>query len=300
MTKSLAISTLQKNSSAAARLLDYFQLSKPGILFAVLISTFTGFSLGSSNGLDLAKLIHTLLGTAMVASGAGALNMLLEHKEDSLMERTKNRPLPSGRISLEEAFFLGVFSSSFGIVHLAAMVNLLEAFFAASSLTLYLVFYTPLKKSGFFGAIVGAVSGAIPPMIGWSASHGAPEVQSWSLFAIVFFWQFPHILSLFWLYKEDFEKADFKMALFKDKTGSTLAKTALIFSFILICASFIPYLLGLAGTLYFISSMVLGFSMIACSIYFLKNLQPFSAKIFFFNSIFYLPLLFLILVLNSN
>src|SRR3990167_3400645 len=290
MTKSLAISTLQKNSSAAARLLDYFQLSKPGILFAVLISTFTGFSLGSSNGLDLAKLIHTLLGTAMVASGAGALNMLLEHKEDSLMERTKNRPLPSGRISLEEAFFLGVFSSSFGIVHLAAMVNLLAAFFAASSLTLYLVFYTPLKKSGFFGAIVGAVSGAIPPMIGWSASHGAPEVQSWSLFAIVFFW----------LYKEDFEKADFKMALFKDKTGSTLAKTALIFSFILICASFIPYLLGLAGTLYFISSMVLGFSMIACSIYFLKNLQPFSAKIFFFNSIFYLPLLFLILVLNSN
>lgn len=290
----------QKNFITAARLLDYFQLSKPGILFAVLISTFTGFSLGSSNLLDLNKLIHTLLGTALVASGAGALNMLLEYKEDGIMDRTKNRPIPSGRISHEEAFFLGILSSSFGIAHLAAMVNLLSAFFAATSLTLYLVFYTPLKKSNFFGAIVGAVSGALPPMIGWSAAGNAPSLAGWSLFGIVFFWQFPHILSLFWLYKEDFEKANFKMARCKDKTGSTLAKTALFFSLILICASFIPYILGLAGTGYLISSMVLGFCMMGSSLYFLKKLTPSSAKILFFNSILYLPLLFLILVLNSN
>lgn len=296
-------------SSFIARLPDYLALTKPGITVVVLMTTLTGFMLASPVSfvpgpgsflpyfsLNWTVLLHTILGTALISAGAGALNMLLEVESDALMRRTKNRPLPSGRLYPEEAFFLGLLSAAIGIVHIAAMVNLSASFIAAVSLMLYLVFYTPMKKSTAFCIIIGAVSGALPPLIGWIAAKGSLTFEGWSLFLILFVWQFPHLLALGWSYRDDYVRANFKMIITSDFGGRVTGWFALISCLILLPVSWVPFWFGLSGIVYLYGSTILGFFFAATSFYFLIHRSDVSAKFLFLTSVLYMPLLLILMI----
>ena len=288
--------------SISSRIKDYFALTKPGISMVVLMTTASGFLVAAKESvfqsINPSIFFHTLLGTALTAVGAGSLNMLLEQDSDALMERTKRRPLPSGRVYPEEAFIIGILSGSLGVVHLARMTNLLTSFLAALSLVLYLVFYTPLKKSSPFCTVVGAVSGALPPLIGWSAFKGTLTLEACSLFLILFVWQFPHLLSLAWLYKEDFKKANFKNWAQQDENGVWTARTASVLSIVLLISSLIPYQLKMAGAFYLFSSLILGLLLFSSTLIFLDRRNVPSARSLFLTTVFYIPLLLLAMVLK--
>ncbi|MBI3012669.1 MAG: protoheme IX farnesyltransferase, partial [Elusimicrobia bacterium] len=240
--------SLQRVSSPFSKIRAFWTLIKPGIVSVTLVTTASSFLLASKTlplRFDPWLLFHTLFGTALVAMGAGSLNMLSEKESDAIMERTKNRPIPAGRISCAESFLIGSLSAALGIVHLAAKVNLATSFLASLSLTLYLVFYTPLKKKTPYCLLVGAVSGALPPMIGWSGVEGFPSLAGWSLFLVLFFWQMPHLSALSWLYREDYEKVNFKMSWPEDSHGNTGAAIAFFFSLSLLPVSLLPYWAGI-------------------------------------------------------
>lgn len=294
-TAALRIKHLSK--AGAARLSDYLALTKPGISAVVMMTTLSGFLIacGKNHFLDWTLLWHTLLGVGLVSSGAGTLNMLLESETDQLMRRTQNRPLPAGRVSPQEAFLLGMICASLGIVHLAAMVNLAASFFASMSLVLYLMFYTPLKKMTPFCTVIGAMSGALPPMIGWSAVSGMSRPEGWILFLILFFWQFPHLAALAWMYRDDYRRAGIQMV---PDDGSASAKIALIFSLLLFPVTAVPFWLGLSGTWYLAGSIVLGISILFASFHFLGHRTFDSAKILFLTSVGYIPLLLTLMVLG--
>ena len=301
--KFLLLGRSDENKNKTLSLLsDYIALTKPGILTASLYTTLVGYLLASPVGAQITSndfwiLLHTLLGTALVAMGAGSLNMLIETEIDSRMDRTKNRPLPQNRVSPVGAFFLGALTSSLGIVHLCSAVNLAAGFLASLTLVLYLVFYTPLKEKSYFSLIVGAASGALPPLIGWAAKSGFPLGAGWSLFLILFLWQFPHFLSLSWIYRKDYKQANLKVVLQEDESGHQTARWALLTSLAVSTASILPYALGLGGIFYLLSALTLGIIFTGTSFFFLKKRTLSSAKILFFTSIAYLPLLFLLLVL---
>ena len=288
--------------SLISRIANYWALTKPGILTASLFTTLCGYLLAfpkeaTFSGKDLSTLLHTLFGTALVAIGAGALNMLLEIEIDSKMNRTKNRPLPQGRVSSGEAFFIGALSSSLGIVHLCSAVNLATGFLASLTLVLYLVFYTPLKEKTFFSLFVGAVSGALPPLIGWAAVAGFPSWAGWSLFLILFLWQFPHFLSLSWIYREDYKRANLKVIIESDETGIQTGRSAFIGALALTVASLFPLFWNLGGKFYILSSLSLNALLIFTSYQFLRTRTETKAKQLFFSSIAYIPILFVLLVL---
>ncbi len=278
---------------------DYFALTKPGVMSVILMTTFFGFFLAlSGEAVPWPVLLHTLFGTALVAAGAGTLNMLLEVEPDGLMNRTKSRPLPSGRIPLPQALFFGSLCAAFGIVHLSVSVRPLTGFLAFLSLALYLVFYTPLKMKSPVCTVVGAVAGALPPLIGWSAVHGALSFQAWSLFLILFLWQFPHLLALAWMFREDYALAGFKIVP-EDADGKRTAKIALAGSLLLFAASFLPAITKLSGGLYLAAALVVGRELLWASFQFLRNSKTSSARRLFLSTIFYAPALLAFMVVSQ-
>lgn len=283
-------------SPITLRIPEYIILAKPGIAGTVLLTTLTGFLLAAP-AVNWSVLVHTLFATALVAFGAGALNMLLESDTDARMSRTKNRPLPAGKILPQEAFFLGVLSASVGIVHLAAMVNLAACFIAAMSLFFYLALYTPLKKDSFFCTVIGSISGALPPFLGWSAAKGSLTLEAFPLFLILFIWQFPHLLALAWMYQEDYARVGFKMLPANDSSGRNTSKLVLISSLILLPSSGLPYWLGLTGIGYFLASIILSLWLLASSWSFFLYRDLVSARRLFLTSIAYIPSLFLSMII---
>ena len=275
------------------RLPDFWALGKPGIAGAVLLTTFFGFLIGSPPGAILWKtLFHTLLGTALSALGTSALNMLLEQNTDALMSRTQNRPIPAGRIMPIEAFLLGGFFTSLGIVHLSLSVGMLPGFLSALTVVFYLVFYTPAKTTSRFNSFIGSVAGALPPLIGFSAAAGTLTLASGSLFAILFLWQFPHLISLGWIYREDNEKAGIKILPAIKKF--TIASAGLLF-----LASLLPYFLGLSGPLYLIPASFLSGYYLYKSARFASSLNLASARGLFLASLVYAPLLLAFIVMGQ-
>lgn len=278
----------------------YFSLGKPGIAASVLITTFAGYMAGlpfrPQASFSLATLLHALFGTFCVSMGAGALNMLLESDGDALMDRTKRRPIPSETIPAHHAFFLGGAAASFGIAHLAGTINLRAAFAAAISLVLYLVFYTPLKRSSRAATVVGAAAGALPPLIGWSASGADFGWNTWSLFAIVFLWQFPHFLALFWLYRADFAKAGIKTLLPSDESGEATARAALKLTCLLAVVSIAPYFLGVGRTGYLAAAIIMNAYLIYNAVRFTRSAGQNGALRYFLSTVIYLPALFLSLI----
>lgn len=283
-----------------ARLTDYWEITKPGIAGAVLMTAISGFLLGGG----LAQpggwllLFHMALGTALTCFGAGSLNMLLEIDADAVMDRTRNRPLPAGRLAPQEAFVFGVLSGSIGVVHLAATCGLAASLFAALSLATYIALYTPMKRYSSFCTVVGAVSGALPPLIGWSAAGRISDPRGWILFSILFLWQFPHLLALAWMYRADYGRAGFRMMPVPDETAVKTTRAALALCLVLLPLSVVPFWADLAGPLYLPGCLAInGFQLYACAKFFRRRSQL-SARRFFLSTVLYIPILFSLLVLG--
>jgi protoheme IX farnesyltransferase len=277
------------------RAADYLQLIKPRIAVLVLFTVATGFLLASGVSPDWRALLHTLLGAALVASGASALNQLLERETDALMRRTENRPLPAGRLQAVEVALFGAALGIVGLVYLAlTLPQLLAAAVAAFTLLSYVFVYTPLKRLTCLNTLIGAVPGALPPVIGWTAVRGTFDVEILALFAILFFWQVPHFLAIAWIYREDYGRAGLRMLPVGDRGGRMTSRQMVAYCLALLAASLIP--VSWTGPLYLLGALVLGGSFLGfCLAFWWRRSLP-RARGVLRASLIYLPLLLALLM----
>jgi protoheme IX farnesyltransferase len=288
---------------APRRLADFVTLTKPRITFLVVLTTLVGFlaaaARGSSGAMDVARLLETLAGTALVAGAASALNQWAEREADGLMRRTLRRPIPAGRLAPRESAVFGIALGAAGLAYLAVAVGGLASFLAAATAASYLLVYTPLKKVTSLATVVGAVPGAIPPLIGWAAARGRLDAGAWVLFLILFFWQMPHFLALAALYRRDYARAGFRVLPVMDPGGASTARQSVLYALALLVVSLMPTLVGMAGPLYFFGALGLGIGFLASGARF--ALRPEShahAARLFRYSLLYLPALCLLMALG--
>ena len=279
---------------------DLAELVKARLTLLVLVTTAVGFYLGSQSRTDYVALFHAVFGTAAAAAGAAALNQWWERRDDALMRRTKTRPIPSGRMPPLQALLVGIVLSVFGIAYLAIVCNLLSAALAAITIAIYIFAYTPLKHASSANTAVGAIPGAIPPMIGWAAARGNIGAGAWSLFAIVFLWQLPHFFAIAWMYREDYSRAGFRMISSDDLSGERSASQSVFFCILLLVIAGLPAFLGIANFVYLAIELLLGGLFIAVAMRFLRVRTPGAARSLFIASIVYLPLLLGALVLTKS
>ncbi len=266
------------------------ELVKVRLTFLVLLTTLMGFYLGAQT-MDFSLLVHTLLATGLVAGGASALNQFLERNHDARMRRTEDRPLPSGRMQPETALLFGSVASAAGLMYLAMAVNPLTAILGAITLCSYVFVYTPLKRVTSLNTAVGAIPGALPPLMGWTAATGQLSVEGWTLFAILFFWQLPHFLAIAWIYREEYAEAGFVMLPVIDPDGVRTGRQAVSHTLGLLPVSLAPFLFHLVGPLYFFGALLLGLVFLGLAVQFSRRLTIASARLLFYASILYLPLL---------
>ena len=276
---------------------DFLSLTKPRLNLLVVATSAAGYYLGAVARPDLIAMGETVIGTAMVAGGAAALNQVYERDTDALMRRTRMRPLPDGRLSTGEATLFGIALAGAGLAVLAACANLLATILALATLLTYILWYTPLKRRSPAATLVGAVPGALPPLIGWAASRGDLSVGGLALFAIVFLWQIPHFMAIAWLYREDYGRAGFPMLPVIDPDGARAGLQAVIYAVLLLLASVIPTLVGLSGLPYLMFAIVSGAVLVWLSIRFAATRSESSARALFLGSITYLPLLWIAMIL---
>jgi protoheme IX farnesyltransferase len=282
----------------ASSLRDYFTLIKPEVTFLVLIATALGCAMASDR-VDLLALLHVLVGTALVAGGTATLNHYLERTYDGRMRRTANRPLPSGRLTPQAVFNFGLALSVGGVVYLALLVNLLTSLIGLLTLLSYLLIYTPLKRRTSFCTLIGAFPGAAPALMGWASARNSLSAEAWVLYAILFFWQFPHFLAIAWMYREDYARAGMLMLPSNDASGSVAFRQILSFSLILIPVSLIPTLVGMTGGLYLISAIVLGLGLFFCALRASQYRTKAWAKNLLHASVIYLPLVYAFMLVDK-
>jgi len=299
------IQQAENNAKAKSSTWEIFsELVKLRLTALVLITTLVGFYAALTNetgGLaqNLAKLGMTLLGTGLLAAGAAILNQYLEREYDARMNRTMDRPLPRGAISAEAALLMGGGFSVVGLLALSAWVNLLVAVLGAVTLVTYLFVYTPLKRKSEWNTIIGAIPGALPPLMGWAAARGQVDPLGWILFGILFFWQVPHFMAIAWLYREDYAKAGFIMLPNVDEDGLRTGRQAISHTVFLMIASLMPFTMELVGTAYLVGAVLLGLLFLVATVSFSRNLSRQSARRLFFASIIYLPLLLGLMVVDK-
>ena len=282
------------------RIADYWTLTKPEVNFLVLISTLVGFYLAADGSIDGWLLFHTLMGTLLVASGTGTLNQYIERKTDALMRRTSRRPLPGGRLSPAEALWFGMFLSAAGGVELWLAANPLTSLLALLTLATYLLFYTPLKKKTPLCTLVGAFPGAMPPLIGWVAVRNGVSLEAGVLYAILFLWQFPHLLAIAWMYREDYSRAGLQMLPRNDRDGSATVRQILGYTLALVPVSLIPAFLGHAGFYYLAGAGMLGGGFLYYGARLASSRTNALAKQLLMASIIYLPLVFGLLMADRS
>ena len=282
-----------------ARLADYGELIRPKIALLSLLSVAVGYVLAATGSWSLSPLLHALFGIALVAAGSSALNQLLERTTDARMERTATRPLPAGRLSPLEVFLFGSVAGGGGCLYLLWCVNALTALLAGITLLLYVLVYTPLKRRTSFCTLVGAIPGALPPVLGWTAAGGALDVGAFTLFAILFLWQFPHFLAIGWLYQRQYSAAGLRMLPGHRSIGRVPALLAVAYAVVLLPASLLPSRLAigqpLAGDLYTITALILGVGYFVFSLRFLLHDSTRSARSLLWASLVYLPVLLIAL-----
>lgn len=277
---------------------DFAELTKPRIVAFVCLSTLVGFVLGSAGPVNLDLLLHALIGTAMASGGTAALNQFLERDLDARMTRTAGRPLPAGRLGLEEAHCFGVLLSASGIFYLGMSVNWATGMAAALTLVIYLFLYTPLKLRTPLNTAVGAVAGALPPVGGWVAAAGGLSPGAWALFAILFLWQFPHVLAITWLFREDYARGGCRMVSVLDPDGRRTGRQVVAYSLILLPFSLLPAFLGMAGLFYFCASLPLGLTFLGFGLRFCQARTHRRARLLMLASLVYLPALWLLMVFD--
>jgi protoheme IX farnesyltransferase len=285
-------------TSVRQKLGDYVSLAKPRLNLLVVATSVVGFFAASIRPTDLLALIHTALGSALVAGGAAAWNQICERRTDALMERTRLRPLPGGRLSVSEARAFSVGASLVGLLELALGVNLLSALVALVTLLVYGWVYTPMKLRTPASTLVGAVPGALPPLIGWAGARGTLSLDAWTLFAIVFCWQIPHFLAIAWMYRDDYRRAGFPMLPVIDSDGRRTGRQAATFAVLLLLAALSPFALGLTGTAYLVGSLVLSVGLLGLAVRFALARTFERARVLFFGSLVYLPVLWALLLID--
>lgn len=279
------------DAPSTRRAADFVTLAKPRLNLLVVFTTAAGLYLASPNGVALSVLLHTLMGTALIAGGAAALNQVLERDTDALMRRTRARPIASGRLRPSQGLLFGLALSITGLIELATAVNLISAAIAGLTLGSYVLVYTPLKRRTSLATIVGAVPGALPPVIGWVAATGSLTLPALILFGISFFWQMPHFLAIAWLYRDEYAAAGIPLLPVLEPDGRRTGRQALLHSAALWPVSLLPPLVGLAGGFYLVVATVLGLTLIALSANFARDRSTVAARRLFLFSITYLPLL---------
>jgi protoheme IX farnesyltransferase len=277
---------------------DLMVLTKARLSFLVLITTFVGFCMASSAGLQWGRLLNTLLGTTLAAAAAAVLNQVAESNVDRLMERTRRRPIPAGRISRRRGLLFGLALAAAGPLHLLLTVNAATAALAAATIAIYVLIYTPLKRRTAFCTLVGAVAGAIPPVIGWAALRPTFDAGAWVLFGVLFAWQMPHFLAIAWMYRDEYRQAGFVMLRRDDQSGCATAFDALICTLILFMVTVAPFTLGITGGVYLSGALTLDCAFLFLGVQFLLERDRSSARRLFFGSILYLPLVLALMVLT--
>ncbi|CAN5567412.1 heme o synthase [soil metagenome] len=279
---------------------DLAELVKARLTFLVLITTAVGFYAGWRGPMDFLALLHVVFGTALAAAGAAALNQWWEHKYDAIMVRTRLRPIPAGRMLPREGLIVGAGLGLGGVVYLVVAVNLISALLAAATIVVYLFAYTPLKRLSTANTLVGAIPGALPPLIGWAAARNDLDFPAWTLFAILFFWQLPHFFAIGWMYREDYARAGFVMLSGRDQKGARTGRHSIFFTLLLLLASLTPLYFGLVSLLYLPVALLLGGFFLALGFRFHAQRNLPSARQLFLGSIIYLPLLLGALVLTKR
>lgn len=289
---------ISQRSALSSKLADYLELTKPRIAMLALVTVTVGYLLSSAGAWEIAPLLHALAGISLVAAGSSALNQYFERFTDAKMCRTADRPLPSGRMRPAEALWFGIGTGCVGTAYLAAMVNPLTATMAGITLGLYVLAYTPLKRLTSLGTAVGAIPGALPPVLGWTAAGGSLDAGAFSLFAILFLWQFPHFLAICWLYRDEYAKAGLRMLPAANPRPRVTGYLSVVYALALIPASFLPTRVVLAGDAYLVIAAILGIAYLASAVRFCCNETRESAKALLWTSLVYLPLLLLSLTWN--
>lgn len=281
---------------APSRVSDFVSLAKPRLNLLVVASSLVGYVMAGGDMSNAARVVLTVVGTALVAGGASGFNQVIERKTDALMRRTRLRPVPDGRLQPPEALVFAAVLSVAGIAILAAGVNLLSAGVALTTLVTYVAVYTPLKRRSSFSTVVGAIPGALPPVIGWAAARAALAPGAWVLFGIVFLWQLPHFLAIAWMYREDYARAGFPMLPVLDPDGRSTGRQATIYCAALLPVSLAPSLVGMTGTFYFVGALVSSLLFLILTIRFARTRTAADARRLFFGSILYLPLLWILMI----
>ena len=279
---------------------DYLELTKPRVTLMVVITMAFGFYLGSRGAMDWLLLVHALIGTALVAGGTSALNQYWERDLDAKMLRTKNRPLPSGRLQPRAALLFGSIISATGIAELFFMVNGLTALLAAATLFSYVFLYTPLKQKNSLSTIVGAVPGALPPLGGWTAARNDLSIEGWILFAILFIWQLPHFLAIAWIYREDYLRGGFPMLTVIDPEGDSAGRQIISNCLALLPVSLLPTIVGMAGRFYFVGALALSLFFLGCGIAVMRHRSNVTVRRLLHASLLYLPTLLALMALDKT
>ena len=277
-------------------LADYVALTKPRLNCLVVATSAAGYYLGGQGSTDVMAMTQAVAGTALAAGGAAVLNQLYERETDALMRRTRLRPLPDGRVAPADARIFGIALSLAGLLLLAARANWLAAGLALATILVYLIVYTPMKRRTPLSTLVGAVPGALPVLIGWTASHGSVALGGATLFTIVFLWQIPHFMAIAWLYRDDYGKAGFPMLPVIDPQGRRAGRQAVRYAAALVPVSLAPTFAGISGTVYFVSALVLGLALLVLAVRFAATRNDRAARALFLGSITYLPLLWIVMI----
>jgi protoheme IX farnesyltransferase len=284
--------------AARSRAADFSLLAKPRLNLLVVASALAGYAMGGGRMAAAGQVLALVVGTGLVAGGASALNQLIERRTDALMRRTRTRPLPDGRLTPRDAAAFGIVLTAVGLAILWLVVNGLSAAVALTTLLSYVAVYTPLKKRTSFATVIGAIPGALPPVIGWTAARQDLGPGAWLLFGIVFLWQLPHFLAIAWMFREDYTRAGLPMLPVLEPDGRSTARQAVIYSAALVPFSLGPTLIGLTGTAYFIGALALTAIFLALSVRFALTRSAGDARRLFFGSIIYLPLLWILMIVD--
>lgn len=287
-----------KNIGAKEKLGAFFELTKPRIAFMLVLTAAAGFYIGSDNGFNWILFINTIIGITLLAFGVATLNQVIERNLDGLMERTEKRPLPSGRLSTMEALVFGSLLCVTSEIYIAFLVNSLTAILGLVVIVGYVFLYTPLKTKTSASTAIGALPGALPPLMGFTAAANEITLGAWAMFAILFLWQFPHFLAIAWMYREEYKKAGILMLPVLEEDGKITASQIVLFTVLLIPVSFAPFFLGIAGFIYLIGSVLLGGWFLFASIQAARSKSIPQARKLMLVSVLYLPIIFALLVFN--
>lgn len=295
----MSTSRVDASPAPLARPMAYLALTKPDVTFLVVITTLAGYYMGSTGPIDYIRFAGTVFGTTLMAMGTASLNHFLERSPDSRMRRTANRPLPVGCLRPAEAMAFGLGLDIAGAVYLALLVNPLACLLGVATSATYLGVYTPLKRRTRHATTIGSFPGALPPLIGWAAARGSLSVDAWVLFGILFFWQFPHFLSIAWMYRKDYERAGIRMISVGDSTGRATFGQIIWTAAVLVPISLLPSVTGAAGMPYFFEALILGMLLVQVCLWAARSKSNGHAKWLMHATALYLPLLLAFLMLNK-